>query len=100
MNEVLVRLDKASLDQIKRDVWVHFPNVKHGHALEAVARGLGAGSYAALRHFAHEYGAIRWNGDDCDATAFLAERGAVCNEGSLRRLVCGHAIDHEEQYGL
>lgn len=100
MHDVLVRLDRASLDQIKRDVRVHFPNVRHAHALEAVARGLGAGCYAALRHCAREYGAILWNGDDRDATAFLAERGAVSNDGSLGRLISGHAIDHEEQYGL
>lgn len=100
MHDVLVRLDRASLDQIKRGLWVHFPNVKHSHALEAVARGLGVGSYAALQHFAREYGAILWDGDDRDATGFLAERGAAGNDGALRRLVSGHAIDHEEQYGL
>lgn len=100
MHEVLVRLDKASLDQIKRDVRNHFPGVRHGHALEAVARGLGAGSYAALRHFAREYGAILWNGDDREATCFLAERGAVDHGGSLRRLVSGHSIDHEKQFDL
>lgn len=100
MHEVLVRLDTASLDQIKRDVRNHFPGVRHGHALEAVARGLGAGSYAALRHFAKEYGAILWNGDDRDALGFLAERGAFGNDGSLRLLVSRHAIDHEGQYGI
>lgn len=100
MHDVLVRLDRTSLDQIKRDVRVHFAGVKHAHALEAVARGLGVGSYAALLHFAREYGAILWDGDDRDATGFLAERGASGNEGSLRRLVSGYAIDHEEQYGL
>lgn len=95
MDEVLVRLDKSSLKQMKRDVGAIFPGVRHAHALEAMARGLGASSFSELRDYARDYGAIRWDGSEAKAAVFLAMRGSSMEPGSLVGLVEGHAIDHE-----
>lgn len=95
MAEMLVRLDDAAIRQMKRDIRIHFYGVQHSLALEALARGLGVGSYAALRAFAEEFGAIRWSGDDRAAAAFLADRGVTMREGVVSNVVSDHNMDHE-----
>lgn len=95
MTEMLVRLDDAAIRQMKRDIRVHFDGVQHSLALEALARGLGVGSYAALRSFAEEFGAIRWSGDDRAAAAFLAARGVTIREGVVSHVVSDHNMDQD-----
>lgn len=100
MNDVLVRLDKATLRQMKRDARVAFAGPRHAHALEAMARGLGADSFNELRDYARDYGAILWDGNDAEAISFLQMRGSTVPPGRLAWLVEGHAIDHETVPGF
>ncbi|MBX9909798.1 MAG: hypothetical protein K2Z25_13930 [Beijerinckiaceae bacterium] len=95
MDDQLIRLDKASLKQMKCDARAVFPGVRHAQALEAMARGLGASNFNELRDYARDYGAILWDGGELEAAMFLAMRGSSMEPGSLVRLVEGHAIDHE-----
>lgn len=72
---MLIRLDEGRLDKMKWRARDAFAPARHGHALEALARGLGANTYAGLRACAADYGGILWDGDESRALAFLAERG-------------------------
>ena len=49
MHDQLIRLDRASLREMKRDASAIFACVSHAQALEAMARGLGANSFNDLR---------------------------------------------------
>ena len=100
MDEVLVRLDKSSLKQMKRDARAIFPGVRHAHALEAMARGLGASSFSELRDYARNYGAMRWDGSEAKAAVFLAMRGSSMEAGDLMWIVEEHVIDHEAAPGF
>lgn len=95
MSDMLVRLDRTTIRQMKKDARMIFAQVRHTHALEAVARALGTASFNELRDFACDYGAILWDLDDAAALNFLAVRGASIQPGSIARLVARHAIDHE-----
>lgn len=100
MGDTLIRLNKASFRQIKRETRAVLPGVRHAHALEAVARGLGAADFNELRDIAREYGAILWCGDDAKAVCFLRARGASLRSGRLARLLEGHVMDHEGAPGF
>ncbi len=100
MEDKLIRLNKASFRQMKRDARAVLPGVRHTYALEAVARGLGAASFNELRDFARDYGAILWCGDDANAICFLHARRASLPSGGLNRLVKDHIIDHEAAPGF
>lgn len=100
MHDQLIRLDRASLRQMKRDASAIFACVSHAQALEAMARGLGANSFNDLRRYAHEYGAILWDGSEAEAAMFLAMRGSSMEAGDLRWIVEDHVIDHEAVPGF
>jgi hypothetical protein len=95
MSDMLVRLDRKAIRQMKKDARVIFAQVRHTHALEAVARALGAASFNELRDYARDYGAILWDQDDAAALGFLAVRGSLIEPGNVAQLVARHAIDHE-----
>lgn len=95
MHDQLIRLDKASLRQMKRDASAVFTCVSHAQALEAMARGLGANSFNDLRRYAREYGAILWDQSEGGAATFLAMRGSSMEAGDLAWIVEDHVIDHE-----
>ncbi|MBN9448300.1 MAG: hypothetical protein J0I67_15525 [Bosea sp.] len=95
MHDQLIRLDKASLRQMKRDASAVFTCVSHAQALEAMARGLGANSFNDLRRYAREYGAILWDQSEDGAATFLAMRGSSMEAGDLAWIVEDHVIDHE-----
>ena len=100
MSDMLVRLDRTTIRQMKNDARVIFARVRHTHALEAVARALGAASFNELRDYARDYGAILWDQDDAAALGFLAVRGSSIQPGSVAQLVACHAIDHEAVPGF
>ena len=100
MSDMLVRLDRTTIRQMKKDARAIFAEARHTHALEAVARALGAVSFSELRNYARDYDAIPWDLDDAEAREFLAMRGASIQPGSVARLVARHAIDHEAVPGF
>lgn len=92
---MLVRLDRATMADMKRSVRKLFPGAGHAHALEALARGLGANSFSDLRAYARDYGGILWDGDDERAVQFLAERGSHSEPGSLAPMLAVHEAGQE-----
>lgn len=96
MDDMLIRLDKTTIKKIKRDVCAVFPEAGHMHALEAVARGLGAQNFWQLRYFAQQYGGILWDRCDAEAVRFLAERGVTVETGGLALVVSEHEIKHDD----
>jgi hypothetical protein len=93
---MLIRLDEGRLDKMKWRARDAFAPARHGHALEALARGLGANTYAGLRACAADYGGILWDGDESRALAFLAERGITVASGRVAEIVAGHRVEHEQ----
>ncbi|WP_100962769.1 hypothetical protein [Bosea sp. FBZP-16] len=92
---MLVRLDKATMADMKRSVRKLFPRAGHAHALEALARGLGANTFNDLRAYARDYGGILWDGDDKRAVQFLAERGTHSEPGCLAHMLAVHEAGQE-----
>lgn len=92
---MLVRLDEGRLHDMKWRAWEAFAPARHGHTLEALARGLGANTYQGLLTYAESYGGILWDGDDSRAIAFLAERGITIDQGAIAEIVAVDAVDHE-----
>lgn len=95
MSDMLVRLDRTTIRQMKKDARIIFAGARHAHALEGVARALGTASFNELRDHARDFGAILWDLDDAEALRFLTMRGASIQPGSVAQLVARHAIDHE-----
>ncbi|WP_426954570.1 hypothetical protein [Muricoccus radiodurans] len=71
---MFVEIDQAEVEAIKREVARFLPAVKSSHRAEAVARGLGFGSNAALRE-ALASGARRFRTDGARFEEFLSKRG-------------------------
>lgn len=100
MSDMLVRLDRTTIRQMKRDARIVFAEARHTHALEAMARALGADSFNELRDYARDFGAILWDLDDNEALRFLAVRGTPVQSGGVAKLVARHAMDHEARAGF
>jgi hypothetical protein len=100
MGDMLVRLDRTTIREMKKDARIVFADARHTHALEAIARALGADSFNELRDYARDFGAILWNLNDNKALRFLAMRGTSVQPGSVARIVARHAIDHEARAGF
>ncbi len=100
MQDALIRLDKTTMARMKRDVRAVFAEARHTHALEAIARGLGAQSFSQLREYAKEHGGVLWDRSDTEAVLFLAERGVPVQSGGLALIVSPHEVDHEAVVGF
>ena len=61
---MLVRLDENALHEMKWRAREVFAPARHGHTLEALARGLGVNTYKGLLTYAQSFGGIMWDGDD------------------------------------
>ncbi|MBA4222524.1 MAG: hypothetical protein C0458_17480 [Methylobacterium sp.] len=95
MHDALIRLNKTTMAKMKRDARAVFTEARHTHALEAIARGLGAQSFSQLRDHARDYGGVLWDRSDAEAVLFLAERGVSVQSGGLALVVSPHEVDHE-----
>ncbi len=92
---MLVRLDVNSLHRMKWQAREVFAPARHGHTLEALARGLGLDTYKGLLTHADNYGGILWDGDDSKAIAFLSEREITVCPGGIAEIVAEHVVEHE-----
>ncbi len=92
---MLVRLDEGRLEKMKWRAREAFAPARLGHSLEALARGLGANTFAGLRAYAENYGGILWDGDGSRAVAFLAERGITIDQGAIAEIVAVDVVEHE-----
>lgn len=95
MHDALVRLDKTTIAKMKSEARAVFAGARHTHALEAIARGLGAQSFSQLRDYARDYGGVLWDRSEAESVLFLAERGVSVQSGGLALIVSPHEVDHE-----
>lgn len=95
MQDALIRLDRTTMATMKREARAVFADARHTHALEAIARGLGAQSFSQMRDYARDHGGILWDRSEAKAVLFLAERGVSVQSGGLALVVSPHEVDHE-----
>ncbi|WP_156410585.1 hypothetical protein [Bosea sp. Root381] len=90
MPDLIVDISEPAVTQMKHALRANLPTVMNGHRIEALARGLGFNSYAALRHQGEKRGYALWDGKDARFSAFLAERAYSVPSDSLHPIIEPH----------
>lgn len=92
MFDLRIPATSANLDTLKKELSRRLPNVKSSHRCEALARGLGRKTFAALRTDIRTSDDTNWSADGSAFSAYLADKGFTVTPATLYKAVAKAAI--------